>query len=423
MDFLKGYSKELDNRFSIHIADNTEVDLNAILDFNKQVHLEENIETYIHSIMQKYPRRKDIYWIYIKDNEKDKIVSSLCLSPLEWQIESIDFPVCEMEFVGTLKEYQRKGFIRILNELYEALMLQYGYILSVIRGIPYFYRTLGYVYASSLDERITVEVSKIPKKKRKNISIRSVNSEDISLIKSKYSEFHNKFLIFNKFDIESFKFKYFNEEFNSEVRSTYIVNEKGFPANYFSIGKSFDNKFYEIICPELNIKQASSVLQFIKKIGNFQDNDTITLCVSKHTSLFRYIESIGGNLLSEYGWQVKIPNIEKFLSCIKEVIEARLERSKFRGLSKVIGITNYQQRIELVISEGKIEEIKKLIEDPQLGNVDLSIPGGFLYMLLLGDKSFDEINYFAKDAYVDPPSKQLIEIIFPKKPSLFESYI
>ena len=423
MHFTRGYSKKLDDRFSIHITNNSEEDLSAILNFNKAVHLEGNIQTFILSIMFKYPRRNDIYWLYINDNKNDEVVSSLCLSRLDWQIENIDLPVCEMEFVGTLEPYRRRGFIKLLSELYEKLMEQHGYLISVIRGIPYFYRTLGYEYVSSLDERIKIKTSKIPSEIPKQVTIRLADSNDMALIKLKYSQFHNKFLIYNTFNNECFKFKYLNDEFNSEVRSTYIIIENGSSTNYFSIGMSYDNQCYELVCPDLTIMQGIAVLQFVKKIGKYNDNDIITLSLSKHSSFFNYIKSLGGELHSEYGWQLKIPNIKKFLSCIKEIIEARLKNSEFKDLTKSIKISNYRESVILDINMGEIKTIKQLNEPPDPETTDLRIPGGFLYMLLLGDKSFEEINDLIKDAIVLPSSKEIIKTIFPKKSSFFESYI
>ena len=129
-----------------------------------------------------------------------------------------------------------EGLIKKLNELYEKIMDQKGYLLSVIRGIPYYYRIFGYEYISSLDERIMVPASKMPNKKPKNVTIRKANLNDIPFIESKYNQFHKKFYISNKFDPESFKFKHLNKEFNTEVRSTYIFDINNVSSNYFSLG-------------------------------------------------------------------------------------------------------------------------------------------------------------------------------------------
>lgn len=423
MEFGKGYSAKVDDRFSIHIAEDYEEELKAIVNLNMEVHQDEVLETFIRQIFLGHPRKSETLWFYIRDDKENKLVSSICLAPLEWQIEDTTLPVCEMEFVGTLEKYRGKGFIKILNELYEKIIDQNGYILSVIKGIPYFYRTLGYEYVSSLDERITIPASKIPNKKYESINIRKANSNDIPFIESKYTQFHRNFYIFNRFDPECFKFKYLKEQFNSEVRSTNIFDKAGVPKNYFSFGMSYDNQNYEIISPDLSKREMITLLQFIKTMGNYNENDIITLSTSEHSPLYSYIKSLGGKTVSTYGWQVKIPNLEKFFYLIKKIIENRVKHSEFKGLTKTIRISNYHETIKLDFNNGKIEniEIKKDYLNPKI--TDLSIPGALLFKLLLGDRTIDEINYIIKDAIVNIPSKALIETMFPKKKSLFGSYL
>ncbi|MFX1402785.1 MAG: GNAT family N-acetyltransferase, partial [Promethearchaeota archaeon] len=182
MTYEKGYSSKIDDQFSIHIAKDTEEELKALIKLNVAVHKDEILETFIHRVFLKHPRKDDIRWLYIRDNRNDKLVSTICLVPLEWQIQDVELPVCEMEFVGTLEEYRGNNFVKILNDLYENIMEKNGYILSVIRGIPYFYRNLGYEYLSSLDDRIMISVSKIPQITYKDVNIRKANSNDLSLI-------------------------------------------------------------------------------------------------------------------------------------------------------------------------------------------------------------------------------------------------
>jgi len=423
MEYGKGYCAKVDNRFSIHIAEDTEEEIEAIINLNMEIHQKEILKTFIRQIFLEFPRKSETLWLYIKDDKENKLVSSFCLTPLEWQIEDITLPVCEMEFVGTLEQYRGKGFIKILNELYENIMDQNGHILSVITGIPYFYRTLGYEYISSLDDIITIPASKIPEKKYETINIRKANSNDLPFIGSKYTQFHRNFYIFNKFDPECFKFKFLNDQFNSEVRSTYIFDDSGVPNNYFSFGMSYDNQNYEIDSSDLNKREMITLLQFIKTMGNYNENDIITLSISEHSPVFSYIISLEGKLVSTYGWQAKIPNLEKFFDLIKKIIENRVKNSKFKGLTKTIIISNYEDTIELDFNNGKIEniEIEKEYQNPKPS--DLSVPGALLHKLLLGDRTIDEINYIIKDALVNISSKSLIETIFPKKKSLFGSYL
>ncbi len=423
MEYGRGYSEKIDDHFSIHIATENEEELKAIVNLNLKVHQKEVLETYIPHIFLVFPRRSEMLCLYIKDDIENKIVSSICLIPSEWQIENITLPVCEMEFVGTLEEYRGKGFIKILNKLYEDVIAQNDYILSFIKGIPHFYRSLGYEYISSLDERITIPTSNIPNEKSKDLNIRLANLDDIPFIESKYTQFHDNFYIFTKFDSECFKFMYLNNQFNSEVRSTYIFDESGIAKNYFSFGMSYDNQNYEIICPDLTRNEMIALLQFIKTMGNYTDDDIITLSISEHSSLYSFIKTLGGKPISTYGWQVKIPNLKKFFNLIKEIIEKRVKYSEFKGLTKTIRISNYHETILLDFIKGKIEKIETVKEHPNPEITDLMIPEAVLFKLILGDRTIDEINYIVKDAIVNIASKLLIEVLFPKKVSLLSSYL
>jgi hypothetical protein len=423
MKLERGHNSKIDDRFTIHIAEENDEELNALVNFNIEVHGSALLGTFIRRIFLEHPRKNKILWLYIKDDKKDRFASSICMVPMEWQIGDTTLPVCEMEFVGTLKEYRGKGFIKILNELYENIMSQNGYIMSVIRGIPYYYRSLGYEYVSSLDERLTIPNSAIPNITQDNIKIRKANSNDLSFIKSKYNQYHEKFHIFNKFDSECFKFKYLNDAFNTEVRTTYILEEDSLKANYFSLGKSYDNESYEIVSPDLTQKQMIVLLQFLENLGGYEKDDKIPLSISETSSFYKYIESLSGELFPTYGWQVKIPDLARYFYTIQKLIEDRLEQSEFKGVTKTIRISDYQKSFELNFKNGMLisVNVEKGYPDPKI--TDLRIPGAFLYKFLLREKTIDELNSIIKDAIIHPSSRSLIETMFPKRRSLFSSYI
>ena len=423
MKFEKGYSAKIDERFSIHIASDNEAELNEIVKLNVEIHREEVLESFIRLILTKYPFRDRILFLYIKDNEKNRMVSSICLAPLDWVINGIKMPICEIEFVGTLEEYRGRGFIKILNELYEKIMHQKGYILSVIRGIPFYYRSLGYEFVSSLDERITIPVSQIPKKENKHIKIRKATEDDLALIESNYNQFHEKFFIYNSFNPECFKFKYMNDQFNSEIRSSFIFEDNGAATNYFSIGMSYDNENYEINSPNLSEIESIALLQFIRNLGNYEETDSITLSVSEVSPLYSNILSLGGKPFYNYGWQVKIPDLIDFFNLTKSVFERRLKQSNFTGLTKILRISDYQSTFELEFEVGILKNIDVKQEYPNPQITDLRVPGTFLFKLVLGDRTIDELNYIIMDAIVNPSSKALIETMFPKRISLFSSNI
>jgi hypothetical protein len=299
-------------------------------------------------------------------------------------------------------------------------MIERGYLLSCLRGIPYYYRRFGYEFVLSLDERFSLSPKQIPSMELSHINIRKATRKDIDYIENKYNSNSNNFLISNSFDTESFYFKFMNDSFNDNKLATYVIEENGKPEGYFLIGMSFDNEVYTIITSQLSATQMIKLLQHLNEFPK-KEKDLI-LNVAEFSGFGKYLFSIGGKLQSNYGWQIKIPDLKRFFESIKDVLENRIEKSKFSTLSKTVIISDYKQSIELTFIKGKIEDIKIESGYPDAEKCDIRIPGVILLKLLLGDRTVDEINYIVKDARMNPSSKKLIEILFPKVNSIPDTY-
>ena len=424
MKIINGYSLKIDDQFTLRVAkggiDNKDV-LSRILDLNITVHGEETRE-YIEGLFLEHPRREEILWLYIEANDTSIIVSGLTLCPLEWNIGNLTIPICEMGFVSTLEAYRGRGYIVKLNEIFENAMAERKYVFSVIRGIPYYYRRLGYEYVFPLDDRITLSSINIPDKEYGNLKIRRANHQDLNLIHTLYDNFHKQFYIVNKFDREGFVFRFFKEDYSDNRLSTYIIDDTGQPATYFSIGMSHDNAAYTINVPRLTYQQMIKILQFVKNIHVIKNNLGIQLHTRHDSEFGKFIFNLGGRPLFRYGWQLKIPNLKLFFKSIKSIIEERIKNSIYKDFSRKIIISNYRDTIELIFTNGLITKIT-LIEgyyDPE--KCDVSIPGSLLFKLLLSDKTMEEINYLIDDAIVKASSKLMIDIMFPKKVSYPDTY-
>lgn len=101
---------------------------------------------------------------------KNRIVACLNLIPEKWCIGEIPLKVAEMGCVGTHPEFRHRGLIRTLVNEFHKRVATHGYDLSVIEGIPYFYRQFGYEYAIPLDEEITIRFDQIPDYELKHVS-------------------------------------------------------------------------------------------------------------------------------------------------------------------------------------------------------------------------------------------------------------
>ncbi|TFG22118.1 MAG: GNAT family N-acetyltransferase [Promethearchaeota archaeon] len=420
MEFKKGYSRQIDEQFILRISKQGSEEFKKLLELNVTVH-GEAVRDYITKIYNEHPKKDQLFWLYIEDQKTQKIVSSISLMPYEWHFGNVIIPICEMGFVGSLQEYRGKGFISKLNVLYEQVMEERGYVVSVIRGIQFFYRKLGYEFAIPLDHRILLSPSKIPRKKQDNLKIRRVSHHELDKVVKMYNETYGNYFIWTVFDLDSYIFRYFNQEFNDFLADLYFIEENGQPVSYFTFGKSYDNLGYEFKTSKLSDQQCVKILQCVEEYHKGASAE-IDLSIREETDLANYAIQIGGKPYNSYGWQVKIPDLKLFFEKIKITLEERINNSDFRALNQTFYISNYENTVELIFKEGKITEIDTREGYPEVGACDVAIPGAFLFKLLLGDRTFDELKFIVPDAMVKRESKGLISTLFPKEPSFPESY-
>ena len=422
MGLAKGYKRKLNQQFSIHIAENNnKEEFQQILELNVKVH-GEPVREYLKQIFLNHPRKEDLLFLYIKDSNSNEIVSSISLLPLEWRVGSIIIPVCEMGFVGTLEKYRGRGLIVELNKLYEGIMAEKGYIISIIRGIPYYYRKLGYEFAIPLDHRMFLSPSKIPIEDLGFLKIRKAKLDDIDIIAKKYNQYYKDFFISNLFDKNCYISKFLNDNYNEFKASTYLIETGGSTIACFTFGKSYDNLGYDIKTSHINREYGIKILQFTKEITSIENPDQIDLAVREDTDLAELIGELGGTTYHTYGWQVKIPNLKLYFEKIKEILEYRIYNSNFRGLTQNIRISNYKASIIISFNNGQISTIKMEKGYPKEGSCDLQIPGSILFKLILGDRSFKEINHIIKDALRKRESSEIIDVLFPKENSYPDTY-
>jgi len=417
----KGFTSKIDNRYLLKVATESHDDFQKICKFNVKVHGEE-IRGYIDRVFKQHPRKKEILWFYLEDTDLHQIISSLNLMPLEWVFEGELINLCEMGFVGTLEQYRGNGFIGILNSYYEKAMAERNYILSVLRGIPYYYRRFNYEFVFPLDERLLLSYNQIPSKKLDHIIIRKATKEDLPHIESLYNSNYSRFCIYNNFEKTSFTFKFLNDSYNDNQLMTYILEEDNEIVGYFSLGMSYDNTAFTIIPSSLNEELIIKILQFIRIHSEKAGNNVLNLNVSENLDFSNYIISLGAKITPSYGWQVKIPDFKKFFRAIKKILERRINNSNFPNLSRSVVFSNYQETIELQIVNGRIKDITSEMGFPESEKCDVRIPGSFILKLLLSDRTISELNYIIKDARVKQTSLALLDALFPKKKSIPDTY-
>ena len=139
-------------------------------------------------------------------------------------------------------------------------------------------------------------------------------------VNKKEIRFCSEFFITGNFNEEEFLFKYFNDYYDEDAAIAYIIEKKGVPRGYFTIGKSYDDSGYNIKTSRMTKQEMIRVLEFVKEEGNNQNQDYINLNVNIDTPFGKILTSLGGKARRHYAWQVKIPKMKYFLGIMSLII-------------------------------------------------------------------------------------------------------
>lgn len=88
--------------------------------------------------------------------EGDRVVSVCALFAHRLRIADVVLPVGQVEYVATVEEHRRKGLVRAQIDAHHERSEQRGDLLTLITGIPHYYRRFGYGYALDWPERFVV---------------------------------------------------------------------------------------------------------------------------------------------------------------------------------------------------------------------------------------------------------------------------
>ncbi|MBN1522885.1 MAG: GNAT family N-acetyltransferase [Spirochaetales bacterium] len=392
----------------------SKTDISRIAEFNKLIHEGVAVELFVKNLIKKHPTHAEQYWMFIEDSDKKLVVSSICLIPWELKLCGITVKAAELGFVGTLAEYRSKGLINILMQAFFAQAEKDGYTVSIIQGIPYYYRRFGYEYAIQLENHIDIELRHITGSGKKQYSFVKVQKKDTPTLQKLYNR------RMADYDISAVRTKAMWEyllgpaQKADTVHDNYMIkNKKNEAIGYFRIahhGFGEGLMIDETSC--LNTVMMEEIFSFARTIAENREKPSVQLILPLEHELSQYAVSCGGRITMEYGWQVKVLGHVKLFQLLKPVMEKRIAQSSFRGLTKKLLFNFYKDTIEFEIQKGSIRLIQSKGWHEQ---TEVMIPPFLVPQLLFGWKNFSELKSIYPDVWCSEKKEAaLFEILFPK---------
>jgi len=424
---------ELPDGFEFGVVESDE-DLEELLKFHSIVHPNDDVEELRRQIDHLPGFGREMNY-FIRDLDKGIIVTALNSIPFIWNYEDIQLRNLELGWVGTLKEYRRKGLNKLLYSYFDNLLLSGCYDISTIQGIPYYYRQFGYDFVIPMDRTVWIRTNQIQSFDEKNLpnymklNVRLAEKKDIPSMVNLFDSLNQKLLVYaprsqELWEIQETMKKQFENEFQ-----THVVIDGSKIIGYFRLVKkinkdSFPNQSTMTVI-ESSIPSFNGVLRALQFLYSEAIQDDILLIGSQGPSfntLSKVMENIGGSGKPWWKYQVRIPNMVEFLQKISPVLERRLVGTMFERLTYDMTMNTFQNCYSVTFSNGKIIDISDLGPQQVDENQAFRAPPNDLVRLVLGAYSIDEIQQNNIDFVIRGEVRLIVEVLFPKKESSIYYY-
>lgn len=409
--------RELGDGLVLKTAANSE-DIERVAQCHNVSFEEEAIGEFCRTLFLYHPSTQHSDLIFVEDEKTGEVVSSLCLIPWQWRYEDVILKAGEMGIVGTKEKYRRRGLIRAQSDYLKEQLMERGFHLSQIQGIPYFYRQFDYEYALPLQGGYRVELHQVPELKEDEepgFTCRPGNPEDLPIIKRLYHEAVQDLQISACRDDAIWGYLLEHSPATFIGYEVWVVEcaDRGVKGYFHVENYGFGSGVNVSEVSRLSYDAAMAVLRQLKKLAVEREKPYIRLALPKNCTLMQTARYHGADDMGTYAWQIHVPDMALFLSAIRPVLERRLSESPFSGLTEVVKLNFYREAVVLNFVEGRISKVQKL----DFGDGSVRIPPRAAVPLVLGYRSQEEL----KDSWPDlgMPSKEsyLIDVLFPKMTS------
>jgi hypothetical protein len=378
--------------------------------FNGTIH-GEGIADLTFALLEHFPGMKWDDLVFVEDVTTGAVVSSLCLIPWSMRLGAATLQIGEMGIVGTAEPYRRRGLVRTQVRYFMQRLNMRGCHLSVIQGIPYFYRQFGYTYAMPLEGGLIVNARELPAAAPRLI-FRRATAADIPLLATFYEDSTARLAYAAVRDDASWHYL-LGPALATETSSVFWLMEApdSTPIGYLRLP---DNHFGDELAVSevsaLGYDAALEALHWLVAQAHARQLPGVRLNLAASSSLARLARSLGARDLGTYAWQVHIPSPAALFRALIPTLDARLAVSLFQHWSGEVEFDCYTTGVGLVIVDGRVASV----EPVAMPASDLRLHPDALTQLVLGWRTLDELHTSYPDNNVPGRWRLLLETLFPR---------
>lgn len=395
------------------------------------------LDTYTHDLFTRpHPLIGVSDFLLITEGQSGTIVSSVQLIHQVWTYGGISIPVSQIELVGTLPAYRRRGLARRLIEEAHTIGIKRGSLVEIIGGNPNFYRQFGYEYGVMAGDGRGVHRTSLPLPVHNATTlapfrIRPARKGDVQLLMQADAEAMRRNLVY--FPREAAMWRYEldgrseSNRFHHQVRI--IETAAGEPVGMLIYTWSAYSPWLNVVAYELLpssswLAVTPWVLHYLHQVGMAPANG---YAPTSYEGIWFWLgtahpayDTMSSRLMQTQHPTIlyaRVPDMASFLRTVAPILEARLPGTVAAGYSGELTLSFYQNGLYLRFDQGRL--IKAAAWQPlDDKEADAAFPGLTFLPLLFGYRTFAQ----QEEAYPDclahsDKARALLTTLFPALPS------
>ena len=370
-------------------------------------------------LLRHHPEISHDDFLLVEDEGTGELVSTMCLIPWHCRYEDVDLQVAMLEMVLTHPDYRRRGYIRAQVNRFHQMVNQRHSDLSIVWGIPYFYRQFGYTYAIDMQGADSLPAWAIPDPHDDGqcpYELRQAVMDDVPVLARLYEESMAAVQL---------------HDLRTPGYWQFLLERMQFPVRV--VEDRHDGRILAYVCTDR--KAGSGGTRVLESavlghdVGMFvlgrlkgESGGEVQLGWPQTNTLVQIGRSLGSTPLPVYQWLLRIPDVARLLWKIKPVLERRVAASAFAGLTADVCINLFREAFVFQFKRGKLLKVDPIgFVDASVGadGGDLCIPPEAFVRLVFGYRGLDELRDAWPDIAVKPKSRHLVDVLLPKMTSFF----
>lgn len=350
---------------------------------------------------------RDVIWV----EDQGKAVATVCGIPWHLHLSEAKLEVLELGLVATIESWRGRGLQRAMVGYFRERAQERGAHLSIIQGIPGFYRQFGYTYVLPLEGGFVLEHRQIPATEPR-LSVRETTPEDLPALASLYEN------LSTELDLHTVRAKavwsyLVRHAAGTETEGEFWVCERaGAAAGYMFLPKHhFGDELVISEAAAEGVDAAMAMLSHAAALSRDRGSPGIRLSLHDGSALSQVARSLGARDTGRYAWQVWCPDLRRLLDALRPALSARLRASAWADHTGDLVLSAYRYGLRLEVADGAVRSVAR---EPSPQAADLRAHEDQLLPLLLGHRTAGELAGWHPDFIVRRGAQTLLEALFPK---------